>query len=81
MGATDCTHVPIKAPNDNEHLFVNGKQHHSLNIQVVANSEHYILIMCVPHTLAALMMHSYGATHLRQRFENGDFGNSIYLVG
>ena len=62
MGATDCTHVPIKAPNDNEHLFVNGKQHHSLNIQVVANSEHYILIMCVPHTLAALMMHSYGAT-------------------
>ena len=34
IGAIDGTHIPIIAPNANEHLYVNRKGYHSLNVQV-----------------------------------------------
>ncbi|KAL2085042.1 hypothetical protein ACEWY4_020560 [Coilia grayii] len=37
VGAIDGTHVKIQAPFENEHLFVNRKGHHSLNIQAVCD--------------------------------------------
>ena len=34
VGATDCTHVPIKSPSVNEEAYVNRKGVHTINIQV-----------------------------------------------
>ena len=34
IGAIDCTHVALIAPKDDEHLYVNRKHTHSINIQV-----------------------------------------------
>ncbi|XP_042877786.1 putative nuclease HARBI1 [Penaeus japonicus] len=37
LGATDCTHIPIKPPRQ-EHLYLNRKRVHSLNVQVVSDA-------------------------------------------
>ena len=38
IGCVDGTHVDIIAPTENEHLFVDRKGNHSLNVQLVSNS-------------------------------------------
>ena len=43
LGAIDDTHIAIKAPSVNEHLFVNRKGYHSLNCKVVSDSQNTIL--------------------------------------
>ncbi|XP_062572623.1 putative nuclease HARBI1 [Saccostrea cucullata] len=35
VGAIDCTHIRMKAPTIDEHLYVNRKNYHSINIQGV----------------------------------------------
>jgi len=38
IGCIDGTHVRILAPIDNEHEFVNRKNYHSINVQVMPNA-------------------------------------------
>ncbi|MBN3274982.1 HARB1 nuclease, partial [Polyodon spathula] len=37
LGAIDCTCVPLTPPAHSEHLYKNGKQTYSINVQVVCN--------------------------------------------
>lgn len=39
VGAVDGTHIRIKAPSTDEHLYVNRKNYHSINVQGVCNSQ------------------------------------------
>ncbi|XP_030842642.1 putative nuclease HARBI1 [Strongylocentrotus purpuratus] len=39
LGAVDCTHVRIRSPSIDEHLFVNRKGYHSINIQCICDSQ------------------------------------------
>ncbi|XP_063600699.1 putative nuclease HARBI1 [Penaeus indicus] len=43
IGAIDGTHIPIKAPYVDEHIYVNRKRFHSLNLQVVCNADGLII--------------------------------------
>lgn len=43
VGAIDGTHVRIVAPSVNEHLYVNRKRYHSINVQVVIDAKYRIL--------------------------------------
>lgn len=36
LGAIDCTHVPILAPREEEHNYLNRKGYHSKNVQIVS---------------------------------------------
>ena len=38
VGAVDGTHIRIKAPSTDEHLYVNRKNYHSINVQGVCDS-------------------------------------------
>lgn len=37
LGAIDCTHIPIVAPVQEEHNYLNRKGFHSKNVQIVSN--------------------------------------------
>lgn len=37
VGCVDCTHIAIVAPNEDEHIFVNRKNYHSLNVQLICD--------------------------------------------
>lgn len=36
IGVMDCTHVAIVRPAVDEHIYVNRKQYHSINVQLVS---------------------------------------------
>lgn len=38
MGIIDCTHIAMTTPVLNEHIYVNRKNFHSLNVQMVSTS-------------------------------------------
>lgn len=46
IGAIDCTHVRIKAPSPDAFPFLNCKQYHSINVQIISDSN-YILLNAV----------------------------------
>ncbi|CAC5425291.1 HARBI1 [Mytilus coruscus] len=39
LGCSDCTHVRIKGPSEDEEAFANRKRHHSVNVQAVCDYE------------------------------------------
>ena len=80
VGAIDCTHIPIKAPNENEDVYVNRQQYHSLNIQVVVNADQLILNYCARFPGSSHDAYIWANCDHRRRTENGEFGNS-YLLG
>ena len=42
LGAIDCTHIQIRAPDVNSVIYVNRKGTHSINVQVVCDASQYI---------------------------------------
>ena len=80
IGAIDCTHIPIKAPNEDKHVYVNRKQYHSLNVQVVASADNVILSYCARFPGSTHDSFIWANSDLSRRFENGEFGNSYLLV-
>ncbi|XP_052788853.1 putative nuclease HARBI1 [Mya arenaria] len=43
MGLIDGTHIRIRAPSEDEYMYVNRKQFHSINVQVVVDGEDKII--------------------------------------
>lgn len=43
IGAIDCTHVAIRAPHVNEYMYVNRKNFHSINVQLICDARMAIL--------------------------------------
>ncbi|KAJ8403265.1 hypothetical protein AAFF_G00354820 [Aldrovandia affinis] len=43
IGAIDCTHIAIRAPHANEYVYVNRKNYHSINVQLICNARMAIL--------------------------------------
>lgn len=80
IGAIDCTHIPIKAPYVDEYAYVNRKNYHSLNIQVVANSDQLITNYSAKYPGSTHDAFIWNNSDLRRRFDRGDFGHS-YLLG
>lgn len=39
VGAIDCTHVRLKAPSMNDYAFINCKNYHSINVQVICDAK------------------------------------------
>lgn len=79
IGAIDCTHVPIKAPVENEPLFVNRKNFHSMNVQCVCNADQMFTSFYANYPGATHDSHIWNTSALKIRFERGDFADSLLL--
>ncbi|XP_045475273.1 putative nuclease HARBI1 [Harmonia axyridis] len=43
IGVIDCTHVAIVSPKEDEHVFVNRKNDHSMNVQLICDENMWIM--------------------------------------
>ncbi len=80
IGAIDGTHIPIKAPSEEEHLFINRKGYYSLNVQVVCNSDNLITSTSIKYPGSTHDSFIWNNSFLRDRFEAGEFQDT-YLLG
>ncbi|KAJ3655933.1 hypothetical protein Zmor_015040 [Zophobas morio] len=81
IGIVDGTHIAIKKPNENEHIYVNRKNYHSLNCQIICDSELRILSIVArwPGSThdAFIWRSSRVGQAMRANYENGDTESRI----
>ena len=80
LGAIDGSLIPIKAPKQEEHLYVSRKGGHAMNIQVVCNAKMLITSAVVRYPATNHDSYIWNNCSLRQRFENGEIQNG-WLLG
>jgi len=80
LGVIDGSHVPIKAPKNDEPLYVNRKGYHSINVQLVSGPNNQILDTVVKWPGATHDSFMWNNCNLKQRFEGMEFGES-WLIG
>ena len=79
IGVIDGTHIPIKAPSVNEHIYVNRKHFHSLNVQVICDSKQLILNYCCKYPGSTHDAFIWANCLVRERFVGGEFGPALLL--
>lgn len=80
IGAVDGTHVGIKAPVTNSFAFVNRKQFHSVNLQVVCDHNYIIQDVVARWPGSTHDSFIWRNSSIKTRFETGEFGNA-WLLG
>ncbi|KAF9800223.1 hypothetical protein SFRURICE_004436 [Spodoptera frugiperda] len=78
--ALDCTHVTIQSPGgDSAENYRNRKSHFSINVQVVCDSQLRCLDIVTRWPGSVHDQTIFNNSFLKQRFESGQFGNSLIL--
>ncbi|XP_050707633.1 putative nuclease HARBI1 [Eriocheir sinensis] len=80
IGAIDGAHIRIKAPEENEEIYVNRKQFHSLNIQAVGDTNNKIISYDASYPGSTHDSFTWRHCALKQRFLAGHFGDAL-LIG
>lgn len=80
VGAIDGTHVRIKSPSTDEHLYVNRKNYHSINVQGVCDSNLKFLNVVAKWPGATHDAFIWANSNLCEIFENRQIGNG-WLIG
>ncbi|XP_018026978.1 putative nuclease HARBI1 isoform X2 [Hyalella azteca] len=80
IGAIDGSRIPIKAPVDDEAIFVNRKKFHSMNIQVVCDANKRIINFNVSNPGSTHDSYIWSNCELRARFQRGEFGDGLLLA-
>ena len=68
IGAIDCTHVRLKAPSVNDYAYINRKNYHSINVQIISDARMRILNMVARWP---------GGTHDSFIFQNSSVGTRL----
>lgn len=80
IGAVDGTHVGIKAPVTNSFAFVNRKQYHSVNVQVICDHNYVIQDVVARWPGSTHDSFIWRNSSIKTRLETGEFGNA-WLLG
>lgn len=81
VGAIDGTHVRIVAPRVNEHLYVNRKRYHSINVQVVSDANYKILDIVARWPGSVHDARILEESGLKLLFEQNLMPEGCYLLG
>lgn len=68
IGAIDCTHVRLKPPSVNDYAFINRKNYHSVNVQVICDAR---------LSLLNVVARWPGGTHDSFIFKNSSVGRNL----
>ncbi|XP_035708349.1 putative nuclease HARBI1 [Folsomia candida] len=80
IGIVDGSHVLIKAPTDHGGVYINRKQRHSINVQIICNHQDKITDIVAKYPGSShdsFIMRNSAICH---RFQRGEFGNNV-LIG
>lgn len=80
IGCIDGTQIPIKAPIDNEQIFVCRKQFHSINTQVICGADHTFFDVVAKWPGSTHDAYIYNHCEAKSRIQNGEFGDG-WLLG
>ncbi|XP_046976572.1 putative nuclease HARBI1 [Vanessa cardui] len=82
IGCIDCTHIALVKPNHEEHLFYNRKGYHSLNVQMVCDSNLLILNVNAKFGGATHDSHIWSSSrvelYMRELHQNNE---QVWLLG
>ena len=81
VGAIDGTHIRIVAPREHEAEYINRKNYHSLNIQVVFDARYRILDVVSKWPGSVHDSRIWNECGLKRGFENGSVPGSCHLIG
>ena len=81
VGAIDGTHIRIVAPREHEAEYINRKNYHSLNIQVVFDARYRILDVVSKWPGSVHDSRIWNECGLKRGFENGCVPGSCHLIG
>ncbi|XP_061184381.1 putative nuclease HARBI1 [Saccostrea echinata] len=81
VGAIDGTHVQIIAPRNNENEFVNRHHYHSLNVQVVFDTQYKLIDIVAKWPASTHDARILNESGLRVLFENGHIPVHTHLLG
>ena len=79
FGAVDGTHIGVKAPSDEEHIYVNRKNFHSINVQGVCDANMKLLDVVAKWPGSAHDSFVWSNSALCQMFENGTITGGYFL--
>lgn len=83
IGAIDCTHVRILSPKTEEHAYLNRKGYHSINVQLICDTNLFILNVnsSFPGSChdSYIWRQSAIHTHLQNNYQVGD--RNTWLLG
>ncbi|KAJ1194270.1 hypothetical protein NDU88_003559 [Pleurodeles waltl] len=80
LGAIDCTHVCLVPPAATEHLYLNRKHTHSINVQAIV--DHQGLINNIVAKYPGSVHDSYIFRHctINEHFQDGRYGNGLLVA-
>lgn len=80
IGTIDCTHVRIKAPSPDPFPYLNRKQYHSINVQVICDSVNHLLNVVSRFPGGAHDSYFMQNSSVGMRLEQGAAGDA-WLIG
>ncbi|XP_062584804.1 putative nuclease HARBI1 [Saccostrea cucullata] len=80
LGCIDGTHVPIRTPKQDEHLYVNRKNFHSINVQGVCDSDLRFTNLVAKWPGSSHDSFIWTDSALSLKFESGEIGEG-WLLG
>lgn len=81
IGAIDCTHVRLKPPSVNDYAYVNRKNYHSINVQIISDAKLRLLNVVARWPGSTHDAFIFNNSSVGRRLQEGALRGQSYLLG